>query len=208
MRWRLRESPGAQRSGLWVAACRRARQVTLDHIDPMSSLSLSSIHIALHALILYLSLVLRIWVHTWLVMLSHAVMSVVQVFSSFVMLGLACVFVRDGLPSIEMWFDHGEDQCCDLSKVGMVETAGIHQMMWLVMVESAKDWILGVDTPGQHLSPCVRYGTTCLLIRYAIGCVSCSVECGWHHTLWSILLHTLWPAWTTWFKGGCLCGKP
>jgi hypothetical protein len=30
-------------------------------------------------------------------MLSHAVMRVVQVFPSFVMLGLACVFVRDGL---------------------------------------------------------------------------------------------------------------
>jgi hypothetical protein len=32
--------------------------VTLDHIDPMCSLSLSSIYIALHALILYLSLIL------------------------------------------------------------------------------------------------------------------------------------------------------
>jgi hypothetical protein len=30
-------------------------------------------------------------------MLSHAVMSVVQVFSSFVMLSLASVFVRDGV---------------------------------------------------------------------------------------------------------------
>jgi hypothetical protein len=36
------------------------------------------------------------------VMLSHAVIRVVQVFPSFVMLGLACVFVRDGLPSVEM----------------------------------------------------------------------------------------------------------
>jgi hypothetical protein len=63
-----------------------ARQVTLDHIDPMCSLSFSSIHIGLHALILYLSLIFRIWVHTWLVMLSHVVMSVVQVFPSFVML--------------------------------------------------------------------------------------------------------------------------
>jgi hypothetical protein len=56
--------------------------VTFDHIDPMCSLSLSSIHIALHVLILYLRLILRIWVHTWLVMLNLAVMSVVQVFSS------------------------------------------------------------------------------------------------------------------------------
>jgi uncharacterized membrane protein len=73
--------------------------VTLDHIDPMCSLSFSSVHIGLHALILYLSLILRIWVHTWLVMLSHVVMRVVQVFTSFVMLSFACIFVRDGLPS-------------------------------------------------------------------------------------------------------------
>jgi uncharacterized membrane protein len=76
--------------------------VTLDHIDHMHYLSFSSVHIGLHALILYLSLILRIWVRTWLVMLSHAVMRVVQVFPSFVMLSLACVFVRDGLSSVEM----------------------------------------------------------------------------------------------------------
>jgi hypothetical protein len=76
--------------------------VTLNRIDPMCSLSFSSVDIDLHALILYLSLILRIWVHSWLVMLSHAVMSVEQVFLSFVMLSLACVFVRDGLPSDEM----------------------------------------------------------------------------------------------------------
>jgi uncharacterized membrane protein len=79
-----------------------ARQVTLDHIDPMCSLSFSSVHIGLHYLIMYLSLILRIWVHTWLVILSHAVMSVVQVFSSFVIFSLACVFMSDGLPSVEM----------------------------------------------------------------------------------------------------------
>jgi VanZ family protein len=62
---------------------REARQVTLNHIDPMFSLSFSSIHISLHALILYLSLIFRIWV---LVMLSHAALSVIQVFLSFVML--------------------------------------------------------------------------------------------------------------------------
>jgi uncharacterized membrane protein len=76
--------------------------VTLDHIDPMCCLSFSSVYIGLHALILYISLIFRIWVHTWLVMLSYAVMSVIQVFPSFVMLSLACVFVRDGLPSVEM----------------------------------------------------------------------------------------------------------
>jgi hypothetical protein len=58
----------------------------------------------------------------------------------------------------------------------MVETGGFRQVMWFVMLESAMDRILGVDTPGQHVPPRVRYGTTCLLIRNAIGCVSCSVE--------------------------------
>jgi hypothetical protein len=60
----------------------------------------------------------------------------------------------------------------------MVETIEFRQVMWFVMFESAKDRILGVDTPGQHVSPRVWYGMTCLLIRYAIGCVSCSVEWG------------------------------
>jgi hypothetical protein len=81
-------------------------------------------------------------------MLSHADMSVIQVFSSFVMLSLTCVFVRDGLPSVEMWFDHGKDRCCGLSKVGMVEMVEFHQVVWSVMLEYAKDWILEVDTPG------------------------------------------------------------
>jgi hypothetical protein len=141
-----------------------ARQVTLDHIDPMCSLSFSSIHIGMHTLILFLSLILSIWVHTWLVMLSHAIMSVIQVFPSFVMLSLACVFVREGLPSVEMWFDRGEDRWCGLSKDGMVEMVGFCQVMWLVMLKSTKDWILGVDTPGQYVPPRVWYGTTCLLI--------------------------------------------
>jgi hypothetical protein len=61
----------------------------------------------------------------------------------------------------------------------MVETVGFHQVMWFVMLEFAKDRILGVDTLGQHVPPCVRYGIASLLIRYAIGCVSCSVEWGW-----------------------------
>jgi hypothetical protein len=190
-RRRLRDSAGAQRSRLWAAASGRARQVTLDHIDPMCSL-LSLVHTYWRACFkyYYLFLIFRIWVQTWLVMLSHTVISVVQVFPSFVILSLTCVFVRGGLPSVEMWFDHGEDRCCGLSKVGMVETVGIRRVKWFVMLESAKDRILGVDTPGQHVPPRARYGTACLLIRYAIGFVSCSVEWGWHHTLW----HGLWTA--------------
>jgi hypothetical protein len=61
----------------------------------------------------------------------------------------------------------------------MVEMVGFHQVMWLIMLKSAKDGILGVDPPGQHVPPRVWYGMACLLIRYAIGCVSCSVEWGW-----------------------------
>jgi hypothetical protein len=131
-------------------------------------------------------------------MLSHAVMRVVQVFPSYVMLSLACVFVRCGLPSVEMWFGPGKDRCCGLSKDGTVETVGFRQVMWLVMLKSAKYRILGVDTPGQHVPPRVRYGMTCLLIWYAIGCVSCSVEWGWLLSVW----YSMWTAWTTWCKRG------
>jgi hypothetical protein len=78
-------------------------------------------------------------------MLSHVVRSVVQVLRSFVMLSLACDFVRDDLQSIKMRFDHSEDRCYGLSKDGMVEMIGFCQVMWLVMLESAKDRMLGVD---------------------------------------------------------------
>jgi hypothetical protein len=80
-----------------------------------------------------------------------------------------------GLPSIEMWVDRGEVWCCVLSKVGIVETVGIHQVMWLVMLEYTNDRILGVDTLGQKVSPCVWYGTACWLIRKAL--LNCLVGC-------------------------------
>jgi hypothetical protein len=75
---------------------------------------------------------------------------------------------------------------------------GFRHVMWLVMLESAKDWILGVDPPGQHVPPRIQYGTACLLIRYATGSVSCSVDWGWLPSLWP----SLWTAWTTWCKRG------
>jgi hypothetical protein len=62
--------------------------------------------------------------------------------------------------------------------VGMVQMFGFRQVMRFVMLESAKDWILGVHTPGQHLPPCVWYGLACLLIRYIVGCESCSMVWG------------------------------
>jgi hypothetical protein len=57
-----------------------------------------------------------------------------------------------------------------------VEMVGIHQVMWFVMLESAKDRVIGVDTPGQQVSPRVRYGMACLLIRDAVRSVPCSDE--------------------------------
>jgi hypothetical protein len=58
----------------------------------------------------------------------------------------------------------------------MVETVGIRQVMRFVMLKSAKDRVIGVDTPRQQVLPCVRYAMACLLIRDAVGSVSCSDE--------------------------------
>jgi hypothetical protein len=60
-----------------------------------------------------------------------------------------------------------------------------------VVLESTKDQILGVDTPGQHLSPRVLYETACLLISNAIDCLSCSDEWGWAPFFVSYMCHTL-----------------
>jgi hypothetical protein len=57
-----------------------------------------------------------------------------------------------------------------------VETVEIRQVMWFVMLESAKDRVIGVDSPGRQVPPRVRYGTTCLLIRNAVGSVPCLDE--------------------------------
>jgi hypothetical protein len=58
----------------------------------------------------------------------------------------------------------------------MMEMVGIRQVMWLVMLESTKDGVIGVDTIGQQVPPRVRYGTACLLIRDAVRSVPCSDE--------------------------------
>jgi hypothetical protein len=66
-----------------------------------------------------------------------------------------------------MWGDRREIQCYGLSKVwNGGEGYDIHSL-WLVMLEYAKNRVLGVDTLGQQVLPCVWYGTTCLLIRDA-----------------------------------------
>jgi hypothetical protein len=46
-------------------------------------------------------------------------------------------------------------------------------VMWFLMLESTKDQVIGVDSPGQHVPPHVRYGTACLLIRDVVGSVTC-----------------------------------
>jgi hypothetical protein len=67
--------------------------------------------------------------------------------------------------------DRGEEWCCGLSKVGMVEMEEIRQVMWIVMPESPMDRVLGVDTTGQQVSPRVRYGIASLLIRGTVEIV-------------------------------------
>jgi hypothetical protein len=58
----------------------------------------------------------------------------------------------------------------------MVEMVGIRQVMWFVILKSAKDRVLGVDTPGQQVPPRVWYGTAFLLARDDVGSVPCSDE--------------------------------
>jgi hypothetical protein len=105
-------------------------------------------------------------------------MSVVQVFPSlwcWIWLGLSVDSV--GLPSVVMWGDRGEIRCYGLSKVWNIgEGCDLHDL-WFIMLEYAKDRFLGVDTPGQQVSPRVRYGMACLLIRDVARGVPCSDEC-------------------------------
>jgi hypothetical protein len=51
----------------------------------------------------------------------------------------------------------------------MVKMVRIRQVMWFVMLKSAKDRVIEVDTIGQQVSPHVRYRTTCSLIRDDVG---------------------------------------
>jgi hypothetical protein len=55
------------------------------------------------------------------------------------------------------------------------ESCDLHGL-WLVMLESAKDRVIGVDTPGQQVPPRVRYGMACLIIRDTVGSVPYSDE--------------------------------
>jgi hypothetical protein len=75
--------------------------VFLDHVDPICFLPLVTHLPALIGLpIHYIPIGLGLWLVD---LLSPTVMSVVQIFPSYMILSLACVFVRVfGLPSVEM----------------------------------------------------------------------------------------------------------
>jgi hypothetical protein len=75
--------------------------VFLDHIDPICFLPLvTHLHTLIGLPIPYIPIGLGLWVVD---LLSPAVLSVIQVFPSYMMLSLACVFVRVfGLPSLVM----------------------------------------------------------------------------------------------------------
>jgi hypothetical protein len=75
--------------------------VFLDHIDPICFPPLvSHLHTLIGLPIPYILVGLCLWLVD---LLSPTVMSVVHVFPSYMMLSLACVFVRVfGLPSVEM----------------------------------------------------------------------------------------------------------
>jgi hypothetical protein len=75
-----------------------------------------------------------------------------------------------------MWGDRDEIRYCGLSKVwNNGEGYDLHDL-WLVMLESSKDRVLGVDTSGQHVPPRVRYEMACLLIMDVVGSVPYSEE--------------------------------
>jgi hypothetical protein len=53
---------------------------------------------------------------------------------------------------------------------------GFRLVMWIVVLKSAKDWVLGVNTSGQQALPHVWYRMACLLIRGTVGSVPYSDE--------------------------------
>jgi hypothetical protein len=75
--------------------------VFLDHIDPICLFPLvTHLHVLIGLRIPYISIGLGLWLVD---LLNPVVMSVVQVFPSYIMLSLTCFFVRAfGLPSVEM----------------------------------------------------------------------------------------------------------
>jgi hypothetical protein len=122
-------------------------------------------------------------------MLSHAVMSDVQVFPSLwcwvcLVLLLRVIIFHSSWCEVTMV----RINAVIWAWVGMVGTVWFRQVMWFVKLKPTKDWVLGVDTPGQQVSPHVWYGTTCLLIRDVVGCESYSVVWGkTQDVIWSTM---------------------
>jgi hypothetical protein len=110
-------------------------------------------------------------------MLSPTVMSAVQVFHPlWCWVWLASLWECCGLPSVKMWFNHVWGSMLWFEQ--WLEWWRWLIPSWHVVLKSAKDRILGVDTLGQHVPPYVRYGTAFLLITNTIRCVSCLDEWG------------------------------
>jgi hypothetical protein len=110
--------------------------------------------------------------HTRLREVCPAVMNIVQVFPSlwyWVCIVLSVESVS--LPSVVMWGDSAGIRCYCLSKVWNSGGGCDLQGFWLVMLESTKNWVLGVDTPGQQVLPCVQYETAWLIIKDVVGSV-------------------------------------
>jgi hypothetical protein len=93
---------------------------------------------------------------------------------------------------VSLWEMVSHPSRCDLTVVRIDDVVWA-RLEWWRRLDPSGDVacharILGVDTLGQHVPPRVQYGTTCLLISYAISYVPCSVEWGWHHILWSVFV--------------------
>jgi hypothetical protein len=95
----------------------KKKSSVLDHVDPISFLPLVTLLHVFLKLNTYFD-TLRIGICVWVVLLSPTVLSYHTSISRLMMLSLACVSVYSaGLPSVVMRVDHGNIQCCTLSKV-------------------------------------------------------------------------------------------
>jgi hypothetical protein len=145
--------------------------VFLDHVDPICFLPLvTHLHALIGLPIPYIPKGLDLWLVD---LLSPVVVSVVQVFHLiWCWVWLVCLW--ECLVFHPSW--------CEVTMVRidavvwawvvMLEMVGFCQVMWIILLESAKDRIVGVYTPGQHVPPRVRYGMACWLIRKALMSLS------------------------------------
>jgi hypothetical protein len=128
---------------------RKARQVFLDHDEPICFLSLVTLLHASLKLNTYFD-TFRIGIYGSVELLCPTFLRVIEVFHLYdVEFGLCWVlrvlaFHLSWCEVTMVRFD-----VVVWAWVGMVEMVGIRQVTWLVILKSAKDWILGVDTPGQ-----------------------------------------------------------